>query len=309
MGKITKLKHAQHQQQRLAFLALIADRPQPESECLDNETLAALVEGRLDRATTDACMAHLADCEACLTLWMRLDTYWQNQQKTNRPTTLHRFLSKPKVLAATGSLLAVAASVAVFVQITLQPTTDSLPLQYKVLPQAEHPSDSIPALPPSEPETLRQSETSTQKMSTASEARQSFPAPPADSNQATTREEESIVPPAIFGESLPRKAKRGTVSSFATPQASDQSMRLSATAPSITHWQRMIQQGCHKTPAPSFFLDIALYGQLLLKQKGTGSLSTRQRHQIKTILQQIKKTEHQPDSQRCSIILPLVDDF
>ncbi len=118
MGTIKQLSHHKQEQQRLALLALLADRPRPSGQCLSDATLAALVEGKLGKDEVEACLVHLAQCEQCMQLWLQLDQHRQGHRQQDREGKRLRFLSRPKVLTAAGSLLAVAASIAVFVTIT-----------------------------------------------------------------------------------------------------------------------------------------------------------------------------------------------
>lgn len=113
--------------QRLALLVLTTTPEQPCGACPDAEHLAALVEGRLSREEADACLAHLAGCEACYGLWRQLDRYHQEQGVNQPKKGAIRWISRPRLLTAVGSLLAAAASVAVFLNITVDLDRSTLP--------------------------------------------------------------------------------------------------------------------------------------------------------------------------------------
>lgn len=145
--------------QRLALLALTTTPEQPCGACLDAEHLAALVEGRLSREEADACLAHLAGCEACYGLWQQLDRYHQKQAINQPKKGAIRWISRPRLLTAVGSLLAAAASVAVFLNITADLDRSTLPrlaeqptvelLQAKPATEGAGSQTPAPAAPPS----------------------------------------------------------------------------------------------------------------------------------------------------------------
>lgn len=104
---------------RLAMLALVSEQPEPCGACLEPEELSALIEGRLTPEQIEPCLTHLAGCERCYALWLRLDREWRGQTGRSNRNTLRRVISRPRFLAAAGSLLAAAASIAVFLNITV----------------------------------------------------------------------------------------------------------------------------------------------------------------------------------------------
>lgn len=111
----------------MALLALTTTPERPCTACPDAEQLAALVEDRLSREEADACLAHLAGCEACYGLWRQLDRYHQEQAANQPKKGVIRWISRPRLLTAVGSLLAAAASVAVFLNITADFDRSTLP--------------------------------------------------------------------------------------------------------------------------------------------------------------------------------------
>lgn len=120
MAKTLDLEKKRAREHRLALLALTSDRPHSSGSCLDAEELAALVEGRLETAQVEACLGHLAGCDPCYATWRRLDEDWQQRTRDSDHKRLRHLVSRPRFLATAGSILAAAASIAVFLHITLK---------------------------------------------------------------------------------------------------------------------------------------------------------------------------------------------
>jgi hypothetical protein len=118
MTEKSEIEQQREADRRLALLALVSEQPEPFGACLEPEELSALVEGRLTPEQTEPCLTHLAGCERCYALWLRLDREWRGQTGRSNRNTLRRLISRPRFLAAAGSLLAAAASIAVFLNIT-----------------------------------------------------------------------------------------------------------------------------------------------------------------------------------------------
>lgn len=114
----SKMEQQREADRQLALLALVSEQPEPCGACLEPEELSALIEGRLTPEQIEPCLTHLAGCERCYALWLRLDREWRGQTGRSNRNTLRRLISRPRVLAAAGSLLAAAASIAVFLNIT-----------------------------------------------------------------------------------------------------------------------------------------------------------------------------------------------
>ncbi|WP_319587370.1 hypothetical protein [uncultured Desulfobulbus sp.] len=140
MAKITELEKKRTAERRLALLVLAGEQPHASGSCLDLEELAALVEGKLAPEQVEPCLDHLAGCEHCYTLWRQLDREWQEQAGKSGRNTLRRLIRQPRFLTTAGSLLAAAASIAVFLNITTQADRHTLmrlpeqPVQEQVSP-------------------------------------------------------------------------------------------------------------------------------------------------------------------------------
>ena len=126
MAETIDLDKKRATERRLALLVLTGDQPKPPGPCLDAEQLACLVEGRLAAENIEACQAHLADCEQCYATWRQLDQEWQQQTQGKRPGKLLKWFNRPRLLATTGSILAIAASIAIFLNITMQADREPL---------------------------------------------------------------------------------------------------------------------------------------------------------------------------------------
>lgn len=192
MAEITDLERKRTAERRLALLVLAGEQPQPEGDCLTPEEMAALVEGTLPPAQAEADLAHLAHCEHCYALWRELDHEWQEQVEKSGRGALLRLIGRPRFLTAVGSLLAAAASIAVFLNITTEVDRHSLTrlpdasVQEQTVPApAAEPAPELPAgkgLPP--------------------------PAPPLSpaQRQTFTADEQATAPTAQLGESGKKKA-------------------------------------------------------------------------------------------------------
>jgi hypothetical protein len=140
MAETIELAKKREAERRLALLALAGEQPESSGSCLDPEELAALIEGRLEPEQVEPCLAHLAGCEHCYALWLQLDREWQEQAGKSGRNRLQKLISRPPFLAAAGSLLAAAASIAVFLSITTQADRHTLmrlpeqPVQEQVSP-------------------------------------------------------------------------------------------------------------------------------------------------------------------------------
>ena len=151
MAEMTELERQRRADRQLALLTLASEQPKADGPCPKAEELAALVEGKLPPEEADACLTHLAGCGQCYSLWLQLDREDQEHTARQRPPLL-RLLSRPRLLTAAGSLLAAAASVVVFLNLTTRVDRSSLtiladkPVAEQAVPSApapEHPSSPL----------------------------------------------------------------------------------------------------------------------------------------------------------------------
>ena len=114
MAQFRKTTGVAAQDRLTAVLALAADRPGPSSPCPQPTDLAAYVEGKLSGEAQQLIKTHLADCEECYALWCAVTAGLAEEGHGRRQTFS---LLKPRNLTYLGSALALAASVALFINI------------------------------------------------------------------------------------------------------------------------------------------------------------------------------------------------
>ncbi len=117
-------KYSLHQQRetdrRVALLGLaVAEKNKDTTPCLSDEELASLVNGMISTTERQEYLNHLACCQACYQHWLELSTIVLLKEKERGKTTL--FL-RPQFFAWTGSFLAAAASVVLFLNISRETT-------------------------------------------------------------------------------------------------------------------------------------------------------------------------------------------
>lgn len=110
---ITKKKR---ERKAAALIALAAEKKSDVSGCLTDEEMALLVEGKCSAGEKDRAWAHLSDCRQCYEQWYSLKTQGGALKKG---VIVH--LMQRKTLALIGSGLAVAVSVAVFLNLPHEP--------------------------------------------------------------------------------------------------------------------------------------------------------------------------------------------
>ncbi|MGB3210850.1 MAG: hypothetical protein WBB19_09130 [Desulforhopalus sp.] len=97
-----------------ALLTLAADKEGAHGRCLLPEEMAALLDSRCEEGERTIFMQHLSGCEKCYLEWFTLKKITDHSRHNGR---LYH-LSRLKKYSFIGSALAVAASVAVFLNIT-----------------------------------------------------------------------------------------------------------------------------------------------------------------------------------------------
>jgi len=111
---ITKKKR---ERKAAALMALAAEKKGDVSSCLTDEEMALLVEGKCSAGEKDKGWAHLADCRQCYEQWYSLKT--REGFPLKKGVIVH--LMQRKTMALVGSGLAVAVSVAVFLNLPHDP--------------------------------------------------------------------------------------------------------------------------------------------------------------------------------------------
>jgi hypothetical protein len=309
---------------RLALLVLSGDQPAPATPCPEPTELAALVEGRLEPAREETCLAHLAGCDRCCALWLQLDRHRQEQAATGRRGRLLRLVGRPRTLTAAGSLLAAAASVALVLTFTLQAdrtTLTRLPEQ-SVEKQSRATPAADSAVPPSatgEQKVYGMDQLETPSPQAAGSSHPRSRAAKGEQavvhNKIATAEPASPAveaqPAATGGQDLERSGQRPAASSLPGTAADEQPPPPSgqfqparrAKAPlTMRGWQDRIRAGCTGQPDAAFFAGVRDQGRTLLADPA--GLNEQERHRIEHILNLL--TQPQAADDHCRAMLDLL---
>lgn len=125
----TSLTEKRKTERRLGLLATAAGQQQESGRCLTHEEMALLLEsGDISIPEHQTLYSHLTTCEQCYQQWFILSS--ENRKSGIKITKL---FTHPRYMAVTGSALAIAASIIVFINIpqkqiiqTEQPPVTSL---------------------------------------------------------------------------------------------------------------------------------------------------------------------------------------
>ena len=294
---------------RLALLALSGDQPAPATPCPEPTELAALVEGRLEPAREETCLAHLAGCDNCCALWLQLDRHRQEQAATGRRGRLLRLVGRPRALKVAGSLLAAAASLALVLTLTLQADRTTLTrLPEKTAEVQSRATPGTDSAVPAESGENPVAAGSTQPRSRAAKREEAVV-----HNKIATAEPASPAaeaqPAATGGQDLERSGQKaaslpGTAADEQAPPPSGQfQLGRRAKAPlTVSGWQDRIRAGCTGQPDAAFFAGIRDQGRTLLADP-TG-LSEQERRMMERILALL--TQPQPTDDHCRAMLDLL---
>ena len=307
---------------RLALLVLSSDQPAPATPCPEPTELAALVEGRLEPARVEVCLAHLAGCDQCAALWLRLDRHRQEQANSGRRGRLLRLVGRPRALKVAGSLLAAAASLALVLTLTLQAdrtTLTRLPEKTAEV-QSRATSGTDSAVPP--PAASEQQGYGRERLETASPHAAGSTQPRSleakrekavvHSKIATTEPASPAAeaqPAATGGQDLERSGQKaaslpGAAADEQAPPPSGQFQPARrAKAPlTVSGWQDRIRAGCTGQPDAAFFAGVRDQGRTLLADPA--GLNELERHRIERILALLARP--QPANDHCRAMLDLL---
>ena len=296
---------------RLALLALSGDQPAPATPCPEPTELAALVEGRLEPAREETCLAHLAGCDRCCALWLQLDRHRQEQAATGARGRLLRLVGRPRLLTAAGSLLAAAASVALVLTLTLQADRTTLTrLPEKTAEVQSRATPGTDSAVPAESGENPVAAGSTQPRSRAAKREEAVV-----HNKIATAEPASPAaeaqPAATGGQDLERSGQRPAASSLPGTAADEQApppsgqfqpARRAKANLTFSGWQDRIRAGCKGQPDPTFFAGVRDQGRTLLA--APDGLNEQERRLIEGVLALL--AEPQPANHRCRALLDLV---
>jgi len=296
---------------RLALLVLSSDQPASATPCPEQTELAALVEGRLEPAREETCLAHLAGCDRCCALWLQLDRHRQEQAATGARGRLLRLVSRPRVLTVAGSLLAAAASLALVLTFTLQADRTTLTR----LPE-KHSEEQSRATPGTDSAVLAESgENPVAAESTQPRSRAAKREEAVVHNKIATAEPASPAaeaqPAATGGQDLEKSGQSPAASSLPGTAAEEQAPPPSgqfqparrAKAPlTVRGWQERIRAGCTGQADAVFFAGVLDQGRRLLADPA--GLNEQERHRIERILNLL--TQPQPADDHCRAMLDLL---
>ena len=307
---------------RLALLVLSSDQPAPATPCPEPAELAALVEGRLEPAREEACLAHLAGCDRCCALWLQLDRHRQEQAATGRRGRLLRLVGRPRALKVAGSLLAAAASLALVLTLTLQAdrtTLTRLPEKTAEV-QSRATSGTDSAVPP--PAASEQQGYGRERLETASPHAAGSTQP----RSRAAKREDAVVhnkiapaepaspaaeaqPAATGGQDLERSGQKAASLPVAAadeqappPSGQFQPARRAKAPLTVSGWQDRIRAGCTGQADAAFFAGVRDQGRTLLTNPA--GLNEPERHRIERILALLARP--QPANDHCRAMLDLL---
>lgn len=111
----TEMERRREEHRRLALLGLAGSKIEPGGECPAESELAALLDGRCSRPRQRQLQEHLASCPGCYQRWLEAaELLAESTGAAGNRRNGRSFWSRSKILAATGSICAAAAAVALF---------------------------------------------------------------------------------------------------------------------------------------------------------------------------------------------------
>ena len=116
----SKVDQKKKENRLAALVALAAEKKSGVSSCLTEEEMVVLVAGRCSGKEKERGWAHLADCPQCYEQWY---SFKMEESAANKKSGIV-YLLRPRNFALIGSALAVAASVAVFLNVFQAPFSD-----------------------------------------------------------------------------------------------------------------------------------------------------------------------------------------
>ncbi|PIE57538.1 MAG: hypothetical protein CSA33_08010 [Desulfobulbus propionicus] len=311
MFKTTPDIQQKHEADRkLALLVLANKQSAAADNCLSEEQMAALVEGKASAQQTARHLSHLAGCNDCYSSWQFFHRVRQEERGNRPPVRLLRFFLRPKSLAAAGSLLAAAASIMVFLNISVDESS-LLHLQTSETVSL----DSIPAME-NEILDIQTKTSSLESLADASlsecvekESAQllSEPSPqswhPEDNSYApndTTDTKTNLSAAVAKRKALP-KAKTtpwslsDTEPAFARDKRAFKAMRTEAYMGSMLPsrlWLLRVEESCKlQQPPPEQIEQIIRQGEQLLKRQTADATRQKQDSQVEQIIHIFKQDQ------------------
>lgn len=275
-----KIKNSRKMDKAAALLALNADKSkkhQGQGPCLLPEEMAALVDNTCAKEQRAVFLDHLSRCETCYGEWLTLKKMDDRQAGRGR---LYR-LSKIQKYSFIGSALAVAASVAVYLNIAPLPDTflDSLSEESALVQP-----DSKPAAPTL---TLDKEE---EKSKAASE-------------NAVPMASETTVAPAKAVQTLQTSPELpGTAKKMARSESAG-----AAGAPvDVDSWLAQVKEHCRVgNQDAQFWAKMHLQGKTMLAQQ-TGLLPRDTEEKMSAALRLLGEMDAADVTEKCRLLLELL---
>ncbi len=127
-----KIKDKLQSDKQTALLTLAGKTPPGRDNCPDSEELACLLEGKIAEEERKRLLSHISSCEHCYQEWLALSQLTMKQKGAGKILLFTR-----RNMAWTGSILAAAASIVVFLNITLSPDFKDHTPQQSPLPEKQ----------------------------------------------------------------------------------------------------------------------------------------------------------------------------
>jgi hypothetical protein len=280
-----------------ALLALTADKGGGHDRCLLPEEMAALVDAKCKKEQLAIFMQHLSGCESCYQEWLSLKKMAGHNAREGR---VYR-LSRIKKYSFIGSALAVAASVAVFLNIShLPPAFKDKSFQEAVQEQP----GSEPAIP--------QNKVETRQIDAAAEREQAAPVAPVAVDSLPKERLKKRALPAQTEEVSSQKMKGflGPATQL-VPQPAQKARPAKAirdqySAMDVDSWLEQIQEKCLSGRLEKdFWSKMRLQGKKILA-KQLGSLPGDKEEKLSAVLVLLDKMGTEPVADQCRQLLAVL---
>lgn len=251
-----------------ALLSLSATEKKVTTRCLSAQEMAELIDARSDHDSYSKFQDHLSKCDRCYQEWLFL-------KKIHKPKTKHGGiypLSGAKKRKLTGAALAIAASIAVFVNIPRHQDT--------IFEQSAPVEDITPQSTDQYPPHLQETKEEKENMLFPSDAENTL-----QEHQVRENEEidQQLLPESNerFSKPVLRVRKKTMASgSVATPAPSNKERS------NLDHWLTELQIHCQSAPKkpPSFWFSVRTQGKQLLKNQSP-TISDEKRRKVLLLLE------------------------
>ncbi len=277
-----------------ALLALHAEKGGEHGRCLLSEEMAALVDAKCGKEELAIFMQHLSSCEKCYQEWLTLKKMDDSKSSERRVYRLRRI----KKYSFIGSALAVAASVAIFLNISHLPTN----FKDKPFQEAAHEQPgSATAVP--------QRKMETKALDVEKEREQAAPAAPVALDSMPKQRLENRELPLDKREALKQSLKGF---SGATNKSVPQPIKKAApaaitsdeyTSMDVDSWLEQIQKNCLSGRQDTdFWSKTNLQGKKILS-KTAGSLPRDKEEKVSAVLTLLDKIGSESVADQCRQLL------